>query len=56
MAGHELAGDGNIARIARQRDAGQRWLVRQYNPGLDVSRVRVGQEIVFPIVSRDDDA
>lgn len=56
LARHELAANENIASIARQRYSVPLWLLRQYNPGLDFSRVRVGQEIVFPIVSRDDDA
>lgn len=56
LARHELAANENIASIARQRYSVPLWLLRQYNPGLDFSRVRVGQEIVFPIVSREDDA
>ncbi|HDZ08105.1 LysM peptidoglycan-binding domain-containing protein [Pseudohongiella sp.] len=55
LARHELAVNENIASIARQRYSVPLWLLRQYNPGLDFSRVRVGQEIVFPVVSRDDD-
>lgn len=55
LARHELAANDNIASIARQRYSVPLWLLRQYNPELDFSRVRVGQEIVFPVVSRDDD-
>lgn len=55
LARHELAANENIASIARQRYSVPLWLLRQYNPELDFSRVRVGQEIVFPVVSRDDD-
>jgi membrane-bound lytic murein transglycosylase D len=56
LARHELAANENIASIARQRYSVPLWLLRQYNPELDFSRVRVGQEIVFPVVSREDDA
>lgn len=52
---HQLAANENIASIARQRYSVPLWLLRQYNPDLDFSRVRVGQEIVFPVVSRADD-
>ncbi|MEX2332668.1 MAG: LysM peptidoglycan-binding domain-containing protein, partial [Pseudohongiella sp.] len=55
LARHELAANENIASIARQRYSVPLWLLRQYNPELDFSRVRVGQEIVFPVVARADD-
>lgn len=53
---HQLAANENIDTLARQRYSVPLWLLRQYNPDLDFSRVRVGQTIVFPIVERTDDA
>lgn len=52
---HALAANENIDTLARQRYSVPLWLLRQYNPGLDFSRVRVGQEVVFPILARVDD-
>lgn len=40
----------NIGTIARNRYSTPVWLIRQYNPGLDFSRIQIGQEIVFPLL------
>ena len=53
---HELSANESISRLARQRYSVPLWLLRQYNPDLDFSRVRVGQTIVFPVVDRIDGA
>ncbi len=51
---HQLAVNESIDVLARQRYSVPLWLLRQYNPDLDFTRVRVGQTIVFPIVARVD--
>ncbi len=53
---HELSENESISRLARQRYSVPLWLLRQYNPDLDFSRVRVGQTILFPVVDRIDGA
>ncbi|MDP2379127.1 MAG: LysM peptidoglycan-binding domain-containing protein, partial [Pseudohongiella sp.] len=53
---HQLAANESIDVLARQRYSVPLWLLRQYNPNLDFTRVRVGQTIVFPIVARVDGA
>ncbi|MDO9476653.1 MAG: LysM peptidoglycan-binding domain-containing protein [Pseudohongiella sp.] len=53
---HQLAANESIDVLARQRYSVPLWLLRQYNPDLDFTRVRVGQTIVFPIVARVDGA
>lgn len=53
---HELSANESISRLARQRYSVPLWLLRQYNPDLDFSRVRVGQTILFPVVDRIDGA
>ena len=40
----------NIGNIARNRYSTPVWLIRQYNPGLDFSRVQIGQKIIFPLL------
>ncbi len=40
-----------LMRLAQQRDIPM-WLFRQYNPGVDISMVKVGQVVVFPVVER----
>ncbi len=40
----------NIGTIARNRYSTPIWLLRQYNPELDFSRIQIGQEIVFPLL------
>jgi len=52
---HQLAANENIDTLARQRYSVPLWLLRQYNPELDFSRVRVGQTIVFPVVEPVND-
>ncbi|MDO9520179.1 MAG: LysM peptidoglycan-binding domain-containing protein [Pseudohongiella sp.] len=52
---HQLAANETIDVLARQRYSVPLWLLRQYNPDLNFSRVRVGQTIVVPIVARVDD-
>jgi membrane-bound lytic murein transglycosylase D len=52
---HALAANENIDTLARQRYSVPLWLLRQYNPDLDFARVRIGQEVVFPILARVDD-
>jgi len=53
---HQLAANENIDVLARQRYSVPLWLLRQYNPDVDFTRVRVGQTILFPIVARVDGA
>lgn len=48
---YRIAANDNIARIARQRYRVPLWLLRQYNPGLDFRQIRVGDTVVFPVVS-----
>ena len=53
---HQLAANETIDVLARQRYSVPLWLLRQYNPDLDFSRVRVGQTIAVPVlVARVDD-
>jgi membrane-bound lytic murein transglycosylase D len=52
---HQVAANENIDTLARQRYSVPLWLLRQYNPGLNLSRVRIGQEVVFPVLVRVDD-
>lgn len=40
-----------LMRLAQQRDV-PLWLFRQYNPEVDISLLRVGQVVVFPVVER----
>lgn len=53
---HQLSANESISRLARQRYSIPLWLLRQYNPDLDFSRVQVGQTILFPVVDRIDGA
>ncbi|MES2605753.1 MAG: LysM peptidoglycan-binding domain-containing protein [Pseudomonadota bacterium] len=41
----------SLAGLARSNDIPM-WLFRQYNPGVDISRIQVGQTIVIPKVER----
>lgn len=52
---HQLAANETIDALARQRYSVPLWLLRQFNPDLDFSRVRVGQTIAVPVVARVDD-
>lgn len=40
-----------LMRLAQQRDV-PLWLFRQYNPDVDMSSLKVGQLVVFPVVER----
>lgn len=53
---HQLAANETIDKLARQRYSVPLWLLRQYNPDLDLARVRVGQTIVVPVIARVDGA
>jgi membrane-bound lytic murein transglycosylase D len=53
---HQLAANETIDALARQRYSVPLWLLRQYNPELDLARVRVGQTIVVPVIARADGA
>lgn len=56
VAQHRIAPNDNVARIARQQYSVPLWLLRQYNPDLDFRQIRVGDTVVFPVVSTADDA
>ncbi len=45
---HRVAPNENISTLASNRYLTPIWLLRQYNPGLDMNRLQIGQEIVFP--------
>lgn len=45
---HRVAANENISTLAGNRYSTPIWLLRQYNPGLDMNRLQIGQEIVFP--------
>lgn len=53
---HQLAANETIDALARQRYSVPLWLLRQYNPDLDLARVRAGQTIMIPVVARADGA
>src|SRR5690606_1437589 len=53
---HQLAANETIDALARQRYSVPLWLLRQYNPELDLARVKVGQTIVVPVIARVDGA
>jgi membrane-bound lytic murein transglycosylase D len=40
-----------VMSLAQKRDIPM-WLFRQYNPAVDISKVQVGQVVVFPVVER----
>tara|TARA_Y100000385_G_scaffold72829_1_gene73465 strand:- start:1797 stop:4139 length:2343 start_codon:yes stop_codon:yes gene_type:complete len=48
---YEIRRGDNISRIARSRYSAPLWLIRQYNPEIDFNRIRVGQKVVFPVLS-----
>ncbi|ALO45692.1 LysM peptidoglycan-binding domain-containing protein [Pseudohongiella spirulinae] len=52
---HQLAANETIDTLARRRYSIPLWLLRQYNPDLDLGRVRVGQTILVPIVEPVND-
>lgn len=45
---HTVAANENISTLAGDRYSTPIWLLRQYNPGLEMNRLQIGQEIVFP--------
>ncbi len=45
---HSVQPNENISSLAGDRYSTPIWLLRQYNPGLELNSLRVGQEIVFP--------
>ena len=47
---YEIKPNDNIDRLAKNAYSAPLWLVRQYNPGLNFNRIRVGQKISFPIL------
>jgi len=51
---YQVAANDNIGSIARRRYSTPIWLLRQYNPGLDFNRVRIGQEVIFPLLEPVD--
>ncbi len=50
VAQHKVAANDNIANLARSKYSVPLWLLRQYNPQLDLDKVGIGQMIVFPVV------
>ena len=42
----------NVGTIARNRYSTPIWLLRQYNPELDLNRIQIDQEIVFPVLGQ----
>ncbi|MCB1670095.1 MAG: LysM peptidoglycan-binding domain-containing protein [Gammaproteobacteria bacterium] len=54
VAHYQVAANDNIGSIARQRYSTPIWLLRQYNPSLDFSRVQIGQDIVFPLLEQTE--
>lgn len=40
-----------LVNLARERSL-PLWLIRQYNPDVDVSQLKIGQVLVFPVVER----
>ena len=51
---YQLRPGDNIDTIARERDNTPIWLLRQYNPGLDLNHTQAGQEVVFPLLEQGD--
>ncbi|MEX2470115.1 MAG: LysM domain-containing protein, partial [Pseudohongiellaceae bacterium] len=47
---YQIRRGDNIGSIARSRYSTPIWLLRQYNPELDFSRIQIGQEIDFPLL------
>ena len=48
LINHRVEANENISSLASNRYSTPIWLLRQYNPGLDMNRLQIGQEIVFP--------
>ncbi len=47
---YKVRSGDNVATLARNRYSTPIWLLRQYNPGLELSHIQIGQEIVFPLL------
>jgi membrane-bound lytic murein transglycosylase D len=47
---YEIKLNDNIDRLAQNTYSAPLWLVRQYNPDLNFSRIRIGQKISFPLL------
>jgi len=45
---HTVRPNENISSLAGERYSTPIWLLRQYNPGLELNSLRIGQEIAFP--------
>ncbi len=45
---HRVAANENVSTLSSDRYLTPIWLLRQYNPGLDMNRLQIGQEIIFP--------
>ena len=45
---HTVRQNENISSLAGERYSTPIWLLRQYNPGLEMNSLQIGQEIVFP--------
>lgn len=45
---HRVAANENVSTLSSDRYLTPIWLLRQYNPGLDMDRLQIGQEIIFP--------
>jgi membrane-bound lytic murein transglycosylase D len=50
VAQHKVAANDNIANLARSKYAVPMWLLRQYNPQLDLDKIGIGQTVVFPVL------
>ncbi|MDO8270334.1 MAG: LysM peptidoglycan-binding domain-containing protein [Gammaproteobacteria bacterium] len=50
VAQHKVAANDNIANLARSKYAVPMWLLRQYNPQLDLDKIGIGETVVFPVL------
>ena len=51
---HNLRRGESVWDLTRQRYKVPVWLLRQYNPDLDIGRVKPGMQVVFPQIERID--
>jgi membrane-bound lytic murein transglycosylase D len=49
---HNLRRGESVWYLTRQRYKVPVWLLRQYNPDLDIGRVKPGMQVVFPQIER----
>jgi len=47
---YTIAANDNISTLARQKYSVPLWLLRQYNPDMDFSTLKIGQKVVFPVL------